>query len=99
VARTGLTTPGGKQRAITLWPSFVEVGVPEEEMVAKQPIKARRGRPRLRAISTDCPVRVELRLTPELARRLFAVADDTGRTVSAVDEAALQEVLLKEQAM
>ena len=68
-------------------------------MVAKQPIKARRGRQRLRAISTDCPVSVELRLTPQLARRLFAVADDTGRTVSAVDEAALQEVLLKEQAM
>jgi hypothetical protein len=68
-------------------------------MVAKQTVKARRGRPRLRAISTGCPVRVELRLTPELARRLFAVADDTGRTVSAVDEAALQEVLLKEQAM
>lgn len=59
----------------------------------------RRGRPRLNAIPTDCPVRVELRLTPDLARRLFAVADDTGRTVSAVGEAALQQSLPKEQAM
>lgn len=68
-------------------------------MVDKQLTKARRGRPRLRAISADHPVRVELRLTPEVARRLFAVADDTGRTVSAVGESALLAGLGKERAM
>lgn len=68
-------------------------------MVDKQAGRPRRGRPRLRAIGTDRPVRVELRLTPELARRLFAAADDTGRTVSAVGESALLEGLRKEQAM
>lgn len=68
-------------------------------MVDKQPTRARRGRPRLRAISADHPVRVELRLTPEVARRLFAVADDTGRTVSAVGESALLASLGKERTM
>lgn len=68
-------------------------------MVDKQPGRPRRGRPRLHAISPDRPVRVELRLTPELARRLFAVAEDTGRTVSAVGESALLKGLRKERAM
>ncbi|GAA3620271.1 hypothetical protein GCM10022199_25920 [Marihabitans asiaticum] len=68
-------------------------------MVDKQPAKARRGRPRLRAISADQPVRVELRLAPDVARWLFAVADDTGRTVSAVGESALLAGLGKERAM
>lgn len=68
-------------------------------MVDRQPAKARRGRPRLRAISADCPVRVELRLTPDLARRLFAMADDSGRTVSAVGESALLAGLREERAM
>ena len=68
-------------------------------MVDKKSGSTRRGRPRLRAITTDCAVRVELRLTPELARRLFAVADDTGRTVSSVGESALLQGLPQERAM
>ncbi|WP_370890192.1 hypothetical protein [Janibacter sp. GXQ6167] len=60
---------------------------------------ARRGRPRLRAIPTDCPVRVELRLAPDVARRLFAAAADSGRTVSAVGEYALSQALPRERAM
>ncbi|GAA1747304.1 hypothetical protein GCM10009810_04900 [Nostocoides vanveenii] len=68
-------------------------------MVKKQPSGARRGRPRLHAIPNDCPVRVELRLAPDVARRLFAVAADTGRTVSAVGESALSQALPQERAM
>jgi len=73
--------------------------VPEDEVVEKKPGEARRGRPRLHAIPTDCPVRVELRLAPDVARRLFAVAADTGRTVSAVGESALSQALPQERAM
>lgn len=68
-------------------------------MVDKMPGEARRGRPRLHAIPTDSPVRVESRLTPEVARRLFAVAEDSGRTVSAVVESALLRTLPEERAM
>ena len=68
-------------------------------MVDQQPGKARRGRPRLHAIDADSPVRDELRLAPAVAQRLFAVADDTGRTVSAVGESALLEGLRVERAM
>ena len=68
-------------------------------MVDKQPGTLRRGRPRLRAIPTDCPVRVELRLAPDVARRLFAAAADTGRTVSSVGESALIQALPQERAM
>jgi len=42
---------------------------------------------------------VESRLTPEVARRLFAVAEDSGRTVSAVVESALLRTLPEERAM
>ena len=38
-------------------------------------------------------MRVELRLAPDVARRLFAVAAHTGRTVSAVGESALSQAL------
>jgi len=68
-------------------------------VVNKQPGEARRGRPREHAIPTDCPVRVESRLTPEVARRLFAGAEDTGRTVSVVVESALRHSLPEERAM
>lgn len=68
-------------------------------MVNKQPGEARCGRPRVHAIPTDRPVRVESRLTPDVARRLFAVAEDTGRTVSAVVESALRHSLPEERAM
>jgi predicted transcriptional regulator len=44
-------------------------------------------------------VRVELRLAPDVARRLFAVAAHTGRTVSAVGESALSQALPQERAM
>jgi len=63
------------------------------------PAKPRRGRPRLHALPAHGAVRVELRLAPEVARRLFTVAMDTGRTVSAVGESALIQALPEERAM
>ncbi|CCH74165.1 putative MscS mechanosensitive ion channel (fragment) [Nostocoides australiense Ben110] len=68
-------------------------------MVEKMPAKPRRGRPRLHAIPAHGSVRVELRLAPEVARRLFAAAADSGQTVSAVGESALIAALLEERAM
>ena len=73
--------------------------MPEDEVVDKRSGKPRRGRPRLHAIPTHGSVRVELRLAPDVARQLFAVAANTGRTVSAVGESALIRALPEERAM
>lgn len=68
-------------------------------MVDKQPRTARRGRPRLHALGTEGHVRVELRVSPEIARLLYGTADNTGRTVSDVGEAALAAALNGRQVM
>lgn len=53
--------------------------------------RARLGRPRSPrpAVAVEGPVRVELRLPPDVANRLFETAESTGRTVSRVGTDAL----------
>ncbi len=66
-------------------------------MVDPNPLKARRGRPRTASLKENGPVRVELRLSAELAQTLFVAAQESGRTVSAVGQSGLIYGLAQEK--
>lgn len=96
--RHGTDHPSGDDGLHTLWPCSSKQLSRRTTWSTSSQVKRAAGDP-VYVIPTDLPVRVESRLTPEVARRLFAVAEDTGRTVSAVVESALRHSLPEERAM